>query len=229
MGSNGIWYLLMLRFELVKKCPMPTNFLPPYASFLSSVATWSLLGNAVSHQAGIGSISIVWVGHGEGLTCRPISGTLDYHNQLPRGLYEWWYSSPPERNGNGAICFLGQDFGVNIPDKQRRPRLPPSPGTQSYLGGQGFPGRGHNLRYLQALSRGVLLGVTLQGNWKHGKHGLPEDIIVTTWRSLNCSRKERSQWKPRWKTNMAQAPWWSYWKPSTYSWLPVLLLEVPVM
>lgn len=35
--------------------------------------------------------------------------------------------------------------------------------------------------------------LTSQGNRKDEKHGLPEDIIVTTWQKLDCSRRAQSQ------------------------------------
>lgn len=166
-----------------------------------------------SQSWGKRSISVVWMGHGIGLTHRPVLGILDYHNQLPRVLCVWWYPSPTERNGEGDICYLSQDTEINLPGKQKRIRLPQSPGTEYYSRGQWFPGTGHSLWYLQTLRRGVLLGVTLQGNWKYGKHGSPEHIIVTTWRRLDHIKREWSQWKPRWETNMGWAPWWPCWKP----------------
>lgn len=36
-----------------------------------------------------------------------------------------------KKNSEGDICYLGQDTGINIPDKQKRPRLPQSPGVES--------------------------------------------------------------------------------------------------
>lgn len=35
------------------------------------------------------------------------------------------------KNGKGDIYYLGQDTGVNIPDKQKAPWLPQAPGIES--------------------------------------------------------------------------------------------------